>query len=71
MADDLRIANSKIQENLEIAILKYQKSLLTNNKSMIDRSYKDICKLYPPMLHMQEWYNQYHYLYDSQEDFQI
>ena len=44
MADDLRIANSKIQENLEIAILKYQKSLLTNNKSMIDRSYKDICK---------------------------
>ena len=23
------------------------------------------------MLHMQEWYNQYHYLYDSIEDFQI
>jgi hypothetical protein len=71
VADDLKNANSKVQESLENAILKYQKSLLTNNKSMIDRSYKEVCKIYPPMLHMQEWYGQYHYLYDSQEDFHI
>jgi hypothetical protein len=59
----------KTQENLEKAILKYQDSLLTDNKWAIDKSYKDICKIYPPYLHMQEWWNQYHYLYDSHEDF--
>jgi hypothetical protein len=59
----------KTQENLEKAILKYQDALLTDNKWAIDKSYKEICKLYPPYLHMQEWWNQYHYLYDSQEDF--
>lgn len=57
------------QENLERAILKYQESLLAGNKWNIDRNYKEVCKIYPPMLHMQEWWNQYHYLYDSQEDF--
>jgi hypothetical protein len=61
--------NARTQENLEYAILKYQKSLTTNNNQLIDRCYKDICKLYPPLMHMQEWWNQYHYLYDSQEDF--
>ena len=59
----------KNQENLEKSILRYQDSLLTGNKWKIDRSYKEVCKLYPPYLHMQEWWNQYHYLYDSQEDF--
>lgn len=59
------------QETLESAILKYQKSLITNNKSLIDKCYKEVCRLYPPLLHMQEWYNQYHYLYDSLDDFQI
>ena len=69
MNNDLKIANSKVQESLEAAILRYQKSLLSNNKNLIDKYYKEICKLYPPYLHMQEWWNQYHYLYDSQEDF--
>ena len=69
MNNDLKIANSRVQENLEAAILRYQKSLLSNNKNLIDKYYKEICKLYPPYLHMQEWWNQYHYLYDSQEDF--
>ena len=59
----------KNQENLEKSILRYQDSLLTGNKWKIDRSYKEVCKLYPPYLHMQEWWSQYHYLYDSQEDF--
>ena len=63
------IKHLKVQENLEQAILRYQKSLVSGNKILIDKHYKDICKLYPPMLHMQEWWNQYHYLYDSQEDF--
>ena len=67
MSNDLNKART--QENLEHAILKYQKSLTTNNNQLIDKCYKDICKLYPPLMHMQEWWNQYHYLYDSQEDF--
>lgn len=63
------LLNARTQENLEQAIIKYQKSLTTNNGQLIDKCYKDVCKLYPPMMHMQEWWNQYHYLYDSQEDF--
>lgn len=63
------IKKARTQENLEQAILKYQKSLSTNNNQLIDRDYKEVCKLYPPLMHMAEWWNQYHYLYDSQEDF--
>ena len=70
MTDDIvKQLKIKTQENLEKAILKYQDALLTDNKWAIDKSYKEICKIYPPYLHMQEWWNQYHYLYDSQEDF--
>ena len=70
MTDDI-VKQAKIatQENLERAILRYQDSLLSGNKWRIDRCYKEVCKLYPPYLHMQEWWSQYHYLYDSQEDF--
>ena len=70
MTDDI-VKQAKIatQENLEKAILRYQDSLLSGNKWRIDRCYKEVCKLYPPYLHMQEWWSQYHYLYDSQEDF--
>jgi len=67
--DITKQAKIRTQENLEVAILKYQESLLSGNKWRIDRQYKEVCKLYPPYLHMQEWWNQYHYLYDSQEDF--
>ena len=67
--DITKLAKMRTQENLEVAILKYQESLLSGNKWRIDRQYKEVCKLYPPYLHMQEWWNQYHYLYDSQEDF--
>jgi hypothetical protein len=67
--DITKQAKIRTQENLESAILKYQEALLSGNKWRIDRNYKEVCKLYPPYLHMQEWWNQYHYLYDSQEDF--
>ena len=67
--DITKQAKIRTQENLEKAILKYQEALLSGNKWRIDRNYKEVCKLYPPYLHMQEWWNQYHYLYDSQEDF--
>jgi hypothetical protein len=67
--NDLKVVNSWVQESLEASILKYQKGLLTNNKHYIERCYREVCKLYPPYLHMQEWWSQYHYLYDSQEDF--
>ena len=49
MTDDIvKQLKIKTQENLEKAILKYQDSLLTDNKWAIDKSYKDICKIYPP-----------------------
>jgi len=67
--DIVKQAKIATQENLEKAILRYQDSLLSGNKWRIDRCYKEVCKLYPPYLHMQEWWSQYHYLYDSQEDF--
>jgi len=57
------------QEKLELAILEYQESLKVGNKYAIDRGYKNVCRIYSPTAHMQEWYNQYHYLYDSHEDF--
>ena len=62
---NLNTTNSTEQQSNE-----QNQSLTTNNNQLIDRCYKDICKLYPPLMHMQEWWNQYHYLYDSQEDFQ-
>ena len=58
------------QEKLEFAILKYQKALASGQVRIIDNAYKNVIKLYPPMMHLQEWYTQYHYLYDSLEDFQ-
>lgn len=70
MNNDARANNSKVQENLELSILKYQKSLLTKNKQLIEKCYREVCRLYPPLLHMQEWWNQYYYLYDSHEDFE-
>lgn len=68
MANDVK--NPLIQENIENAILKYQNSLLTNNKDLIEKCYREICKLYPPLLHSQEWWLQYNYLFDSKEDFE-
>ena len=70
MSNELNKANLNIQENLESAILRYQNSLLTSNKQFIEKCYRDVCRLYPPLMHMQEWWNQYHYLYDSHEDFE-
>lgn len=70
MSNDLKSANIQTQISLEAAILRYQKSLLTANKQLIERCYREICRIYPPLTHMQEWWNQYHYLYDSHEDFE-
>lgn len=70
MSNDFKTANIQTQISLEAAILRYQKSLLTTNKQLIERCYREICRIYPPLTHMQEWWNQYHYLYDSHEDFE-
>lgn len=63
------LANAKVQEHLETAILRYQEALNGGNERMIDKAYKKICSIYPPHMHMQEWYGQYKYLFDSYEDF--
>ncbi len=63
--------SKEYQTQLEDAILRYQKALETNNQRAIDLYYNKICAIYPPNLHIQEWYNQYYYLYDSYDDFSI
>ena len=70
VSNDLNFTHIQTQNNLESAILRYQNSLLTSNKQLIEKCYKEVCKIYPPLMHMQEWWNQYHYLYDSHEDFE-
>ena len=63
--------SKEYQTQLEDAIIRYQKALETNNQRAIDMYYNKICIIYPPNLHIQEWYNQYYYLYDSYDDFSI
>ena len=65
------LANAKVQEHLETAILRYQDALNNGNERMIDKAYKRICSIYPPHMHMQEWYGQYKYLFDSYDRRQI
>jgi hypothetical protein len=66
---ELKKAKLRTQENIEQAILDYQNALRVKNQISINRAYKKVCSLYSPHSHMQEWYGQYHYLYDSFEDF--
>ena len=66
---ELKKAKLRTQENIEQAILDYQNALKVQNQISINSAYKKVCSLYSPHSHMQEWYGQYHYLYDSFEDF--
>lgn len=61
--------NLERQERLEKAILCYQDALKTRDSRLIEQAYDQVCSLYPPSAHIQDWYNQYYWLFDSFEDF--
>lgn len=63
------VLNSEIQICLEDAILHYQKIAGNNSKLELDIAYKKITNLYNPLDYYHAWYDQYKYLFDSQEDF--
>lgn len=61
--------NSEFQLYLEKAVLDYQNCVNKGNKSDIDIAYKKVTSLYNPVNYYLNWYEQYKYLFDSQEDF--
>jgi hypothetical protein len=63
------LINSEIQLRLEDAVLKYQAVSAKGDKNDIELAYKKITKLYNPLDFYHNWYDQYYYLFDSQEDF--
>ncbi len=63
------VSNTEYQYNLEQAVIQYQKKLEEGDRHEIEYAYKKITKLYNPMDYYSSWYDQYKYLYDSQDDF--
>ena len=63
------IQNSEYQLYLEKSVLDYQKSLESDNKTDIDLAYQKVVKLYNPLDFYSNWYEQYKYLFDSEDDF--
>ncbi len=63
------LINSEIQLRLEEAVLNYQKVSKGSDKNEIEWAYKKITNLYNPLDFYHNWYDQYYYLFDSQEDF--
>jgi hypothetical protein len=57
------------QSKLEELILKYQAAHVAKDKAKIDEYFKEITNIYQPLNYTQFWYKQYHYLYDTADDF--
>lgn len=63
------VLNNEFQFQLEEAVLNYQTISKSDNKIAINDAYNKIINLYNPMDYYHSWYDQYKYLYDSQDDF--
>jgi len=63
------LSNSEFQNRLEDCVIKYQIAVSEGNSFDVETSYKNIIRLYDPMDFYSSWYDQYKYLFDSQEDF--
>ena len=61
--------NSEFQLYLESSILRYQDCVKSGNKVEINSAYKKIISLYNPLDFYASWYEQYKYLFDSEDDF--
>jgi hypothetical protein len=62
-------SNSEYQNKLEECVIKYQKAVERKDSLSVETCYQNIIKLYNPMDFYSSWYDQYKYLFDSQEDF--
>jgi hypothetical protein len=60
--------HSDIQARLEESVINYQNAH-EKGKSFIDEAYHRVIDLYNPMDFYSNWYDQYKYLYDTEEDF--
>ena len=63
------VVNLEFQNRLEEAVLKYQIVVGTGNVTNIELAYKQIVNLYDPLDYYHAWWDQYKYLFDSQDDF--
>lgn len=61
--------NQGEQSSLEKAVLDYQLCIKTGNKVLIQEAYDKVCEIYNPHNFKSTWWEKYHYLYDSQDDF--
>jgi hypothetical protein len=69
MAKKGDVFNSEFQNRLEEAVLQYQQLHAIGNQTDIALAYKKITNLYDPLEYYHTWYDQYKYLFDSQDDF--
>lgn len=63
------LSNLEFQNRLEDCVIRYQNAVNSGNSFDIESCYKKIVKLYDPMDFYSSWYDQYKYLFDSQDDF--
>jgi len=63
------VLNSEIQNRLEEAVIHYQNVVEKGNNSDIESAYQRIVNIYDPLDFYHAWYDQYKYLFDSQDDF--
>lgn len=61
--------NNESQNVLEDAVLKYKDAAERQDKYDMELAYKKVIGIYDPFKYYHNWYNQYKYLFDSQEDF--
>ena len=57
------------QKVLEEEIIRHQQAYLDNDTYLINKTYQEICLLYPPLRFMNVWYKKYNHLFESKEDF--
>jgi hypothetical protein len=63
------LSNLEYQNRLEESVLKYQLAVNQGNPLDIELCYKRVVGYYNPLDFYASWYDQYKYLFDSQEDF--
>jgi hypothetical protein len=63
------VINTSIQFLLEEAVLRYQDAVASKCSNTIEDCYKKITSYYNPLDFYSNWYDQYKYLFDSEEDF--
>lgn len=63
------VINTSLQFLLEESVLKYQEAVNSKCTYAIEDCYKKITSYYNPLDFYSAWYDQYKYLFDSQEDF--